>query len=281
MTDTANAPTLINIADNLTVINSSSADDLGDAAYSESYFDALYCDNTDPWQYQTRWYEQRKRDICLAVLPKANYQNAIELGCGNGVFSERLAQRCQLQISIDGNAQAVQLARQRLAAVPHIKVIQGIIPSVLSQLEQTILEAYPTFDASANASTEANANGKANTNCDDVNDTTFLQSTYDLIVISEILYYLSAADIDSVIAWSQEHLAAGGTLLCCHWRYAIDGFDMTGESVHERLQRAFLAANNAQNQSHFTHQSKLIDSDFLLDVWQKSPNSIAKQENLV
>ena len=145
-------------------------------AYSESYFDALYNDNSDPWQYQTRWYEKRKRDMCLAVLPQAKYTSAIELGCGNGVFSALLANRCQTLVSIDGNKQAVQLSKQRLAEVGHVKVIQGVIPEILP----------------------------------------IAKSHFDLIVISEILYYLSPNDIDTVIAWIQQNLAVGGTLLCCH-----------------------------------------------------------------
>ncbi|MDO5769116.1 MAG: hypothetical protein Q4P13_06385, partial [Psychrobacter sp.] len=113
--------------------------------------------------------------------------------------------------------------------------------------------------------------------------------SFNLIVISEILYYLSPDDIDSVIDWIGQHLALDGTLLCCHWRYAIEGFEMTGETVHERLYRAFgpkdSQANSANNKNahHWalTHQSRLVDSDFLLDVWQNSTKTVAMQENLV
>ena len=88
----------------------------------------------------------------------------------------------------------------------------------------------------------------------------------------------------------------GGTLLCCHWRYAIDGFSMTGETVHQCLQQAFNATNNKMDHPVFTyptlthpafvhpaltHQSQIVDSDFLLDVWQHSPKSVAMQENLI
>lgn len=227
-------------------------------SYSETYFDALYNDNTDPWQYQTRWYEKRKRDMCLAILPQSQYNNAIELGCGNGVFSELLARRCQALVSIDGNHQAVQLAKERLTELPHVKVIQGIIPNRLLTLKGTIIEAYPLSDGTS-------------TN----------KIPFDLIVISEILYYLLPNDIDTVIAWTQQNLAIGGTLLCCHWRYAIGGFTMTGETVHQRLNDAFNLANNEKHQVAFNHQSQMVDSDFLLDVWQRSPSSVARQENLI
>ena len=239
------------LADNID-INSQSA------AYPKSYFDALYNDNSDPWQYQTRWYEKRKRDICLAILPQSQYNNAIELGCGNGVLSALLAQHCLALVSIDGNQRAVQLAKARLAGLSHVKVIQGVIPNRLMTLKDAVMEAYPLS-----------------------NDTSTNKPSFDLIVISEILYYLSPNDIDAVIAWTQQNLAIGGTLLCCHWRYAIDGFAMTGETVHQRLNDAFNFANNEKHQIAFNHQSQIIDSDFLLDVWQRSPSSVAKQEKLI
>jgi len=237
--------------------NDSATDAPLSSAYSEAYFDALYHDNADPWQYQTRWYEERKRNTCLALLPKPHYTSAIELGCGNGVLSELLAQRCQQLVSVDGNQQAVQLAQKRLAALPHVKVIQGIIPDMLSSL---------TAVCSHHDSVTQYTSGS--------------QPCFDLIVISEVLYYLSPSDVDIVIEWAMRHLAPNGTLLCCHWRYAIEGFALTGETVHKRLHHAF-STYTAPQSSAFIHQSQMIDSDFLLDIWQQSTDSIATQEHLV
>ncbi|MEN6668769.1 class I SAM-dependent methyltransferase [Psychrobacter sp. B38] len=255
--------------------------------YSESYFDALYSDNTDPWEYQTRWYEKRKRDMCLAVLPQAQYGNAIELGCGNGVFSELLARRCQALVSIDGNSQAVKLAKRRLAESSHVSVIQGVIPATLFALQDTLLSDCPLSDYSLSTcplSERPQADGSLLN--DSQSDISLINKTpFDLIVISEILYYLSPTDIDVVIAWIKQNLTSGGTLICCHWRYPIDGFEMTGETVHRRLQQAFNDATNEDKETHqqaaLTHQSKLVDTDFLLDVWQNTSDSIAEQENLV
>lgn len=228
------------------------------SCYPEHYFDALYKDNTDPWQYQSRWYEKRKRDICLAMLPRPSYNNGIELGCGNGVFSELIAQRCHALLSIDANQHAVDLATQRLANLCHVRVKQGVIPAVLSSLKAPCRQLEPPVQAST-------------PNC-----------AYDLIIISEILYYLSPNEIDKVITWVGQNLAPGGSLLCCHWRYEIEGFEMNGEKVHQRLYQAFnIMKETAEKPVNFTHQSKLVDSDFLLDVWQNSPNTVAMAENLV
>ncbi|WP_186474492.1 class I SAM-dependent DNA methyltransferase [Psychrobacter sp. KCTC 72983] len=205
------------------------------SAYSDSYFDELYNDNTDPWQYQTRWYEERKRNTCLALLPQPHYERAIELGCGNGVLSELLAHRCQDLISIDGNHQAVKLAKERLAALPHARVIQGIVPDKLFSLKELLEQRKPLSE-----------------------NTSINQPPFDLIVISEILYYLSSSDIDVVINWALHNLALNGTLLCCHWRYAIDGFAMTGESVHQRLHQTFI--DNNKNQYSFNCKYPILNT---------------------
>lgn len=203
------------------------------------YFDALYQGNSDPWHYQTRWYEKRKRAITLAVLPNLHYPSAIELGCSNGVFSQEIAPRCDLLLCLDGNHQAVTLAQQRLQTLSHVSVTQAKIPQDL-----------PT-------------------------------QSFDLIIIGEILYYLTQAEIHAVIDWAKACLNINGTLLCCHWRYAIDGFAQNGNSVHHSLQ----AELNAHD-SHFFEQVKLIDADFLLGVWQKIDDqttrpSVAQREGLI
>ena len=35
----------------------------------QSYFDDLYRHHSDPWQFRTRWYESRKRQVTMAALP--------------------------------------------------------------------------------------------------------------------------------------------------------------------------------------------------------------------
>jgi Nodulation protein S (NodS). len=62
------------------------------STYDHAYFDALYALNQgDPWHYEQRWYEQRKRQICKALLPKLHFESAIEIGCSNGMLSQELA----------------------------------------------------------------------------------------------------------------------------------------------------------------------------------------------
>ncbi|MET0989618.1 MAG: PIG-L deacetylase family protein, partial [Glaciihabitans sp.] len=45
------------------------------------YFDAAYSRRADPWGFETRWYESRKRALTVASLPAERYESALEIGC--------------------------------------------------------------------------------------------------------------------------------------------------------------------------------------------------------
>lgn len=50
------------------------------AIYNHDYFAELYrINNGDPWQYEQRWYEKRKRDMTLAVLPYPKFKMVLKL----------------------------------------------------------------------------------------------------------------------------------------------------------------------------------------------------------
>ena len=50
------------------------------ARLPDAYFDRMYADAGDPWELGTRWYEQRKYAITMAVLPYRRYRHAFEPG---------------------------------------------------------------------------------------------------------------------------------------------------------------------------------------------------------
>ena len=56
----------------------------------DDYFDELYAQAGDPWDLATRWYEQRKYAITLALLPRQHYAHAFEPGCSIGVLTALL-----------------------------------------------------------------------------------------------------------------------------------------------------------------------------------------------
>jgi trans-aconitate methyltransferase len=94
----------------------------------ESYFDDLYAASPDPWGFASRWYEQRKRALTLALLPAPRYASAFEPGCSIGVLTRELATRCDDLLATDVSAAAVHATRARCADLPHVRVEQGGLP---------------------------------------------------------------------------------------------------------------------------------------------------------
>jgi len=92
-----------------------------DTTLPGDYFDALYSRHDDPWGFQSRWYERRKRAITLATLAEERYSNALEIGCSIGVLTEQLADRCDSLLSTDVSAAALDQARARLAGVETVR----------------------------------------------------------------------------------------------------------------------------------------------------------------
>ena len=93
---------------------------------------------------------------------------------------------------------------------------------------------------------------------------------FDLIVLSELGYYLDEADLNQWIDRALASLTADGQLLACHWRPAIEGCPLDAERVHAILQ------DRLNMPRLFSHQ----EPDFLLDIWSYDGESVAEKERL-
>ncbi|HEY2296971.1 MAG TPA: bifunctional PIG-L family deacetylase/class I SAM-dependent methyltransferase [Jatrophihabitans sp.] len=100
---------------------------VGDAI-APGYFDRLYADSDDPWELGTRFYEQRKRALLLASLPRARFARAFEPGCATGLITAQLAQRCDQVVAWDVADSALEQTARRLADASHARVERGAIP---------------------------------------------------------------------------------------------------------------------------------------------------------
>jgi predicted TPR repeat methyltransferase len=65
----------------------------------------------------------------------------------------------------------------------------------------------------------------------------FPDGSYDLIVVSEVLYYLDTPAFDATCDSIERTL--NGTLLAVHWRPSAPRYPLTGDEVHERLTARF------------------------------------------
>jgi SAM-dependent methyltransferase len=91
---------------------------------------------------------------------------------------------------------------------------------------------------------------------------------FDLIVVSELGYFLGAPALQAFIEKAKSSLRAGGTLLACHWRRGSGDCDMNGDEVHARLD-AGLALPRV---------CSVLEDDFRIDVWCEDGRSVAQRE---
>ena len=68
---------------------------------NSDFFEALYQQNPDPWQFATSEYEAQKYATTLDALPNSLYRSGFEIGGSIGVLTEQLAKRCHSLLSVD------------------------------------------------------------------------------------------------------------------------------------------------------------------------------------
>ena len=67
----------------------------------------------------------------------------------------------------------------------------------------------------------------------------FPAGPFELIVCSEVLYYLDDAAFSATAAAIERELEPGGSLLAVHWRPVTETYPLIGDEVHERLAARF------------------------------------------
>ncbi|MEN9517724.1 MAG: hypothetical protein RLZZ381_312, partial [Cyanobacteriota bacterium] len=93
-----------------------------------SYFENLYRQNSDPWDFATSDYEAQKYQATINALPQPRYRNALEVGGSIGVLTALLAQRCDSLLSIDVSEIAQQQAIARCQDLPQVRFKIAQVP---------------------------------------------------------------------------------------------------------------------------------------------------------
>ncbi|GAA1459155.1 class I SAM-dependent DNA methyltransferase [Williamsia maris] len=181
------------------------------------YFRSMYADSDDPWGFAERWYETRKYDITMSLLPAPRYERALELGSSIGVLSALLAQRCGSLVCLELDPRAAELARTRLGAVADRVAVH--VSDIADGIE-------PDGDR------------------------------FDLVVASEVLYYLDDPQLTAITEALDRHRHAGATVIAAHWRHHVSAYPWTGDEVHQRL-RTVLGPT----------QATYTDDDVVIDVF--------------
>ena len=92
------------------------------------YFEGLYAESNDPWNFETSEYERNKYRRTLEVLGERRFERALEAGASIGVFTEMLAGRCEELLAVDVSDRAVAAARERLSGRERVIVERRTLP---------------------------------------------------------------------------------------------------------------------------------------------------------
>jgi LmbE family N-acetylglucosaminyl deacetylase len=161
---------------------------------SDQTLDRLHQRVPDPWGVDTRWYEQRKRDLLLAMLPRLEFPQVLEIGCSTGALTLALAGRSERVLGVDSSAVALRAARRRLDGLQGVELAELDVPA-----------QWP-------------------------------DGVFDLVVLSEVGYFLSPSSLVGVVARVGSCLTPDGTVVLCHWRHPVEGWVLDAEQVHEAFQ---------------------------------------------
>jgi protein-L-isoaspartate O-methyltransferase len=95
---------------------------------------------------------------------------------------------------------------------------------------------------------------------------------FDLIVLSEIGYYLDADDLDVLLDRTVASLEPGGTLAAVHWRHPVADYPLRGDDVHDLL-----------GSSPDLHRlARHDEADLILEIFESQPAmSVAMRSGLL
>ncbi|AGF73236.1 SAM-dependent methyltransferase [Corynebacterium halotolerans] len=163
---------------------------------NRNFFEVLYAGTEDPWELETSDYEARKYALTLAALPRHRYRSGFEPGCSVGVLTARLAERCEHLEAWEPIERPRLRCRERVSAA-------GLTERVTVTGEE--LDPDAAFPAA------------------------------DLIVLSEVLYYLPEKKLGPTLQRLFAAAQPGADIVAVHWRSRDEGMEMTGDEAHAEL----------------------------------------------
>ena len=101
-----------------------------------TYFEKIYDQNLDPWDFEKSAYEAGKYGATVASLPREHYECGLEIGCSIGVLTRLLAPHCGSLLGLDVSDKALAAAAERCNDLPQVRFARRHIP------QQTIEGEY-------------------------------------------------------------------------------------------------------------------------------------------
>lgn len=94
---------------------------------------------------------------------------------------------------------------------------------------------------------------------------------FDLIVLSEIGYYLCETDCRRLVELATQ---SAQDIIAVHWRHPVDDYPLSGDQVHAIFAEVAEGVGMAHLVGHF-------EQDLNLDVWSWDERSVAQRTGLV
>ena len=186
-------------------------------------FEEMYTADPDPWEVATSWYERRKTQVLLACLRRQPYGTVWDVGCGTGDLTALLAARSDRVVATDATERACELTRTRCATESGVVVERSALP-----LPPEALRGRPA----------------------------------DLVVLSEVLYYLPEADRHAAADTLAAACAPEGDIVAVHWSATTEGASVSGIGAHRDLDRALIERGWWRLVAH-------RDVEFTLTLWSR------------
>lgn len=183
-------------------------------------FEPMYQREADPWSFASSWYERRRYELTIALLPDERYGRAFEPGCSIGELTRRLSERCDSVVAWDASVTAVTAARRTCEHHHNVELDVGTVP-----------DRWPA-------------------------------GVFDLVVLSEIGYYVDLQGVARLRNRAIESLRPGGTLIAVHWLGRSDDHVLHGDQVHDALEDPRL-------QHCVIHRDQAVEPGFRADVWRR------------
>ena len=155
------------------------------SAGNRAAFEAIYQERDDPWNSNTPGYryQQRKYEVILSLLPQRRFAHVLDIGCGLGAMSWRMAARADKVLGLDLAQSAVERASAHYADIPNLTFAQGDIFALPPELD----------------------------------------GAFDLILLTDVLYYApdtSRESYEKVAARVAQLLRPGGICVICNHYFA-------------------------------------------------------------
>ena len=191
------------------------------------HFELKYAREPDPWRYVSSPYEHEKYEATLGALPDSNYGRALELGCSVGVFTARLAERCSSVDAPDCSPSALTAAKRRCGGLAGVDFTCCSLP-----------DGFPVE-----------------------------RGAWNLIVMSELGYYLTPPQLRQLRSLIIAALAENGDLVLVHWLGNSEDHRMSGDAVHDTF---------VTQSRDLHHLCGVRRAEYRLDVFRRRGSALAR-----